>query len=170
MDSEIFLFDCFSYPQKFISIFSTHQLNLNDGKGRPYINFFAVLLKEIYSIKVVLTWQLYPNSMHTDYCRISFSLSFFIYFINLSFWHFVQSAAERRRNMTACKSLPKHHPHFIIAHFYVNKQHDSLITQSMSSCISCLVFSITLGTNCHRFLPSAQAYYQDSYFCGRGKK
>lgn len=70
--------------------------------------------------------------------------------------------------MIACKSLPKHYTHFI-PHRYVNKQHDSSITQSMSGYISCLVFSITLRTNCHKFLPSARAYYQDSYLYGRQK-
>lgn len=93
----------------------------------------------------------------------------------LPFWHLyffpplssnAQCRAAMRTNTSACKSLPQHDPHFIMALCDVNKQYDSLITQSRSSCITCLLFSIALATNCHRFLP----YYQDSYFCGEKNK
>lgn len=89
---------------------------------------------------------------------ISQLLNVFILFLKLCS---VCDSNEKKPN--ACK-FPKHHPHFIIGHFGVNKLHDSLITQNMSSYISCPVFSNTSAANHDRFLTSAQTYYQESYF------
>lgn len=126
----------------------------------------------IFSNVLLVNWFMYHSYVSSGGANDSWirpkrtALSPFLHFWHLYFFFPLSSNAQcraaMRTNTSACKSFPHHDPHFIMALCDVNKQYDSLITQSMSSCITCLLFSITLATNCHRFLP----YYQDSYFGG----
>lgn len=76
------------------------------------------------------------------------------------------SKAVMRRNKNACKSIPKYYAHSIIVHCSVNKQ-DSLMTKYEYFLSSTRYHTFN---KLSKISPSAQAYYQDSYFWGDENK
>lgn len=144
---------------------SAQDVPQREKTGRGALHTFLCCTSQIHLLtKTLLSCQLYPNNTHIDvYWNVVWAQSaqsvcflFFCSSLNL--------VISFENNFSHCVQwqglwllIYRSHTHFIIAHSHVNKHNDSLITQGVSSCICCLVFSITPETNCHRFLP----YYQD---------